>query len=279
MRVNQKLNIDRYIYNFFSTRERYWLLFDDIRREYRNQPKPIQDSRITKVMTFVETVEGNLGKFWQYDSLVPQVFATNKELAESAISFSEYLERNSSSILRLYNIQEIPYFVLDLYNYSHELSVFLRDFAEKIIFDEPIPMPYIQLRQALLRHKTRDFVEKFNSILSGLSYNMRHNMTMEAYFHITTHLILKMLGIHIESEDETDMGRIDSSIELSTSIYIFEHKYAEDDSDRSMEALQQIIDKKYADKFKLAGKPIYCVGFSFGKTNHHIDYYREQQIS
>jgi len=275
----KRKDVNQYISNFFSTRKWYQDFFEDVRREYRNKQKPIQDTRIVLVNDFVEDIEGNLGYYRGYESLVPQVFATDTILGQSALCFSDYITNKFTEILELYQKEpSLPYFMADLQRISYELSGFMRKVAEMTITDDTIPMPYLQLRQELYQHNLSGFKEKFNSLLASLSYNIKHDITTESYFHICTHLILKMIGFDIISEDETDGGRIDSVIDLFSMIYIFEYKYSKDDKNRSKEALQQILDKSYAEKYRIKSKLLYGVGFSFGKTSKKIDSFKEKQL-
>ena len=271
--------VDQYIYDFFSTRDWYQDFFNEVQREYRSKQKPIQDTRIVLVMDFVEDIEGNIGYYRGYESLVPQVFPTYSMLGQSSLCFGDYLTNKCSEILELYQKDSsLPYFMADLQRISYELSGFLKKIAEMTLTDDTIPIPYLQLRQELYQHDLSGFKEKFNAILASLSYNIKHNLTTESYFHICTHLILKMIGFDIISEEETDGGRIDSVIDLFSMIYIFEYKYSKDDKNRSEEALLQILEKSYAEKYRIKNKLIYGVGFSFGKTSKKIDSFKEQQL-
>lgn len=60
-------------------------------------------------------------------------------------------------------------------------------------------------------------------------------------------------------EVKTNIGRIDAVIETKTHVYIFEMKI---DSTGS-KALQQIVDKKYYERFLSLKKTIRLIGFSF----------------
>lgn len=271
--------VNQYISDFFSTRNWYQDFFDDVQREYRSKQKPIHDTRIVLVKDFVEDIEGNIGEFYNYESLVPQVFPTYSMLGQSALCFGDYLTNKFTEIIELYQKDSsLPYFMADLQRICYELSGFLKKVAEMTLTDDTIPIPYLQLRQELYLHNLSRFKEKFNAILASLSYNIKHDITTESYFHICTHLILKMIGFDIISEDETDGGRIDSVIDLFSMIYIFEYKYSKDDKNRSEEALQQILDKSYAEKYRIKNKLLYGVGFSFGKTSKKIDSFKEQQL-
>ena len=272
-------DVNKYVNDYFSTRGWYRDFFEDVRREYHSKQKPIQDTRIVDVKDFIEDIEGNLGYYWGYESLVPQVFVTYDVLAASALRFSSDLDAGIKKINQKYETDSYPpYFMVNLQNVCYELSCLMLEIAKAIVVEEGLPIPYLELRNALNSHNLHEFVKIFNATLSTVAYQIRHDTTNEAYFHICTHLIIKLLHGHIESEESTDGGRIDSVITTPSIIYILEYKYSRDNTDRSGEALQQIKDKSYADSHRLEKKLIYGVGFSFGETSRKIDKFTEQQL-
>ena len=119
--------VNQYISDFFSTRNWYQDFFDDVRREYRCKQKPIQDTRIVLVKDFVEDIEGNIGEFYNYESLVPQVYPTYSMLGQSALCFGDYLTNKFTEIIELYQKDSsLPYFMADLQRICYELSGFLK---------------------------------------------------------------------------------------------------------------------------------------------------------
>ena len=94
----------------------------------------------------------------------------------------------------------------------------------------------------------------------------------EAYFHTSIHVLLKTLGFSIVSEDETNIGRIDSTIELDTKIIIMEFKTSD-----SAEALAQIQERKYYEKYLIKRKDIFLVGVGCSLVERNIKDWRVQQ--
>lgn len=95
-----------------------------------------------------------------------------------------------------------------------------------------------------------------------MSYNM--NIT-EAYFHCLIHMILKLSDVAIQSEVETNEGRIDSVTETDSYIHIFEFKL-----DNCKIALNQIKEKNYYQTYLNSPKEIILVGVSFAKNKKNI---------
>ena len=80
--------------------------------------------------------------------------------------------------------------------------------------DSDLPLPYQKLRLMLLDGDIDGFIEQLKGILSGIPSTIRRKKYDEAYFHISAHSILKVLGFVPSSEDTTNIGRIDMAIKL-----------------------------------------------------------------
>ena len=136
-------------------------------------------------------------------------------------------------------------------------------------------MDCMNLRYNLIVGNIDDFIKLLKSLLASLSYSMYK--TSEGYYHSNVHIILKLLGFDIMSEEETNIGRIDAIIRFYDYIYIFEFKF-DVEKDNSEEALQQIIDKKYSEKFELEKKKIIAIGVSFSSKERNINGHRIKTI-
>ena len=68
-----------------------------------------------------------------------------------------------------------------------------------------------------------------------------------------------LMGLKIQAETKTNDGRIDTVVEVADHIYIFEFKLNKD----AQQAIEQIVDKAYAQKYGARGKPITQVGVNF----------------
>ena len=71
-------------------------------------------------------------------------------------------------------------------------------------------------------------------------------------------------GIDVIPEDNTDKGRIDLTAIVFDKVYIFEFK-----TDEKQEPLNQIIEKKYFEKY-LSYKDVYIVGIQIDKENRNV---------
>jgi hypothetical protein len=120
-----------------------------------------------------------------------------------------------------------------------------------------------RIRQALMNGDLITFFQNIKTLFASISYNIK---IQESYFHCIMHVLLKLTDFIVESEIETNIGRIDLTIETPNIIYILELK-----SDSSAEnALKQIKDKKYYEKYFLSNKQVILVGANFDSHEKNI---------
>ncbi|SDN71203.1 PD-(D/E)XK nuclease superfamily protein [Desulfonauticus submarinus] len=123
----------------------------------------------------------------------------------------------------------------------------------------------------LIALDNRDF-EKFKEILqsifSSIPYENYVNNVLsryEGYYSSVIYVYLKALGYDVVAEDTTNKGRIDITIKTDTMIVIIEFKV-----DSKEDAIEQILKKKYYEKYKSEGKEIYLVGIKFDSRERNI---------
>lgn len=118
------------------------------------------------------------------------------------------------------------------------------------------------LKSALSCNDLDKFFKLVQSVFASMSYNMK---ITEGYFHSHIHFLLTLLDFKIESEVETNQGRIDSVIETGNYIHIMEFKQ----NDSSI-AIEQIKAKKYYQKYFSSSKKIILVGVAVDTTERNI---------
>ena len=77
------------------------------------------------------------------------------------------------------------------------------------------------------------------------------------------------LGLEVTAEDTTSKGQIDLTVRLDNNIYIIEFKVINKESSAG-NALRQIKEKNYHEKFKQKGLTIYIIGVEFNKEDRNI---------
>lgn len=105
------------------------------------------------------------------------------------------------------------------------------------------------------------------TLFASLPYQnyVNNNISVyEGFYASVVYAFLASLGIPLIGEDTTNRGRIDLTLNMEQKIYIIEFKVG------SGNALQQIKEKKYYEKYRRQGKAIYLVGINFDKEARNI---------
>jgi hypothetical protein len=132
---------------------------------------------------------------------------------------------------------------------------------------EYIDTNYIQkLRKALENNDIPTFISICQMAFSSIAYQQIANSD-EAAFHAIMHLLVKLTGVRIVPEVPHNSGRADNFIFMRNRTFILEYKF----NGKAKDALQQIIDKKYAQPFEYEGVPFTFIGINFNSEKRNID--------
>lgn len=105
------------------------------------------------------------------------------------------------------------------------------------------------------------------TLFASLPYQnyVNNNISIyEAFYASVVYAFLASLGAPLIGEDTTNRGRIDLTLNMEHKIYIVEFKVGSGD------ALQQIKEKKYYEKYRNMNKDIYLVGINFDEQERNI---------
>jgi hypothetical protein len=123
-----------------------------------------------------------------------------------------------------------------------------------------------QLYNALKNDDLDKLKEIFNKIMAGLPYDL-WEAKREKTYHAIIHLTFMLAGLYVHSEVHTSNGRLDSVIEFDDKVYLFEFKL-----DKSaQEALHQIEEKGYANRYKTMGKTCVGIGINFIQAKREVE--------
>jgi len=129
--------------------------------------------------------------------------------------------------------------------------------------------------RALLNKDMKKLEISLKALFASIAYNNFTNNEMykyEGYYVSVFYAYIKALGVDVESEDPTNMGRIDITIILSDIIYIIEFKID------SSSSLKQIKDKKYHEKYLDCNKKIILLGIEFEKKERNVVKIESEEI-
>lgn len=138
----------------------------------------------------------------------------------------------------------------------------------------PDEMGYLvyKLQEAIINANVDEFVALLKSLFASVPHDI-FIKEKEAYYHTVIYLLLKLLGININAEVETNIGRIDGVLETESHIFIMEFKMG-----MASEALNQIKEKKYYEKYLPTPKKIKIVGVGFDMEEKNIKEYQIEDI-
>lgn len=129
----------------------------------------------------------------------------------------------------------------------------------------------IQLSR-LLRANDFDGLKKlFHSFYASIPhhwYTSNDIQNYEGYYASVFYSYFAALGLNVTVEDCTNLGRIDMTLKFNDQVYIFEFKVVELAPEGN--ALQQIKDKGYADKYRSLNQPIHLIGVEFSKESRNV---------
>jgi len=104
------------------------------------------------------------------------------------------------------------------------------------------------------------------SSISHHNYDGSPIARYEGYYASVVFTFLASLGFDVIAEDTTNVGRIDMTLKAEKAVFIFEFKV-----DMPAEAaLHQIKTKKYYEKYRSEGKPVYMIGIQFSSIERNI---------
>ncbi len=200
---------------------------------------------------------------------------TFEGLKLKASMFSSYEIENISAEALLY---QTGYLTIKDYNESNDVYMLSYPNNEvKTAFIEyltayftPVENNQIPtLLDYLVEGLTENDLEKvFNKVLKVFYAKIEYDIKLkhEKYYQTIFYIIFMMLGVRVKTEVKTNDGRMDAVVKTDTHIYIFEFKL-----DKStQEALNQIKEKEYFNKYLLDKRTLVLVGVNFDSLTGEI---------
>jgi hypothetical protein len=117
-----------------------------------------------------------------------------------------------------------------------------------------------KLIDALRDHDFEAFFDTLRIFFANIPYDL--HIKKEKYYQTVFYLIFSLIGLKVGAEVKTNKGRIDAVI-IDKDVYLFEFKFNGDKDN----ALRQINDKRYFEKYQGTGKEIYLFGVEFADRN------------
>lgn len=120
--------------------------------------------------------------------------------------------------------------------------------------------------QTLREGDIDEFMKLLKALFAGMPYNETDDEVHEDSFRNLIYIVCKLMGMSVQCELHTGLGRIDMTVETGNYIYVMEFKV-----DKSPEtALAQIEEKHYADRYLADSRTVVKVGVEFSSTDRNI---------
>ena len=145
---------------------------------------------------------------------------------------------------------------------------YLRNLADLYIESDMLPAKAIlgKILEALRINNEKELEKAFNFAFAQIPYDLwqREN---EHFYHAIIHLLFNLLGFYIESEVHTQYGRADIIIHFENNVYYLGFKL-----DKSAEeAIQQINERGYLDKYEGTDKTLHKIGINFSSKDKKVE--------
>ncbi len=130
-----------------------------------------------------------------------------------------------------------------------------------------------RLMDAMRHDDLEQFMAMLQSYFAIIPYDIRGGD--EHYYQTIFFIAFLLLGSSIEAESRTNQGRIDAYVRTAKTVFIFEFKL-----DRNAdEAVGQILDRRYYEKFQGGALPIRLIGVNFDSSKGRIDGWQEGTLA
>ena len=169
------------------------------------------------------------------------------------------------------------------------------DFGGKILYRLGYPNREVRqsLNESLLRYLVRDSTQQmansvrlyrlleandfagletlFHAFFASIPYEWYTNNDIanyEGYYASVFYSYFAGLGLNIAVEDSSNHGRLDMAVLFNSHVYLFEFKVVELASAGA--AMAQLQERRYADKYRALGQPIYLIAVEFSKDERNL---------
>ena len=128
------------------------------------------------------------------------------------------------------------------------------------------------IQEAIRACDINKLIEEIKRVYAKIPNTIQINQ--EKYFQSIFYTILMMIGTTIDVEINTNIGRIDATIETIDLIYIIEFKL-----DKTAKiAIDQIKEKKYFERYIDKSKKIILIGINFSSKEKNINEYLSEVL-
>ena len=137
----------------------------------------------------------------------------------------------------------------------------------------------LELRRLLLANDFDGLKTLFHSFFASIPHHWYTNndiQNFEGFYASVFYSYFAALGLEVIVEDCTNHGRLDMTVKFNGQVYLFEFKVVEMVPEGN--ALQQLKDKAYAEKYQHLGQPVFLVGVEFSRDERNVVGFEVEQV-
>jgi ATP-dependent exoDNAse (exonuclease V) beta subunit len=128
------------------------------------------------------------------------------------------------------------------------------------------------MEKIFIENKLEEIEEVLRSLYASIPYEWYVNNRIneyEGYYASVFYALMAGLGMKVNVEESTNKGRIDLVLENDKRIYIAEFKIIKNESEKG-NAIKQILEKKYYEKYLSVEKELYLIGVEFDENEKNV---------
>ncbi len=114
----------------------------------------------------------------------------------------------------------------------------------------------------------RDLFHAFYASIPHQWYTNNDIADYEGYYASVFYSYFAGVGLDVTVEDSTNRGRLDMAVRFGDRVYLFEFKVVEQAGEGA--ALEQLMDRQYAGKYRSAGVRIHLIGVEFSSASRNV---------
>ena len=137
----------------------------------------------------------------------------------------------------------------------------------------------IRLHQLLAANDFEGLEGLFRSFFSGIPHDWHRKNDIanyEGYYASVFYSHFAAAGLNVAVEDSTSHGRLDMAVRFGGNVYLFEFKVVEL-APRGA-AMDQLKTRRYADKYRGSGQPIWLVGVEFSRETRNVAAFEVERV-
>lgn len=131
-----------------------------------------------------------------------------------------------------------------------------------------LPRLTVNLVNAIKNGDPDSFLHTEQALLAGIPKDVNEPRRLEQAYRDLLVLTFRILGFTVTPESALSGGRSDAIVETSRFVYIFEFKL--DGNGTATDAINQIDDKHYADRFSADSRKVFKIGVAFSNKLKNI---------